>query len=180
MVDCDSIDDWVSLSINWHSYMSRCTTKPTKWLVRPAKTQISLGIRPVWAESSLFAWRHLWTLATYWAHSEDSDQTGQMPRLIWVFAGRTGQVVGFVVRSYMSHIMRKPVFWVVWPDKIQTGLLIYRSEQECWILDVATIVIKLHELHHEKTCFCHMRTTKVQISLRIRAVWSVLCYSLLW
>ena len=28
-------------------YMSRNTTKPTKWYVRPAKTQISLGIRQV-------------------------------------------------------------------------------------------------------------------------------------
>ena len=54
--------------------------------VRPAKTQISLGIRPVWSESSLSAWK---TLATHWAHSEDSDQTGLMPRLIWVFAWRT-------------------------------------------------------------------------------------------
>ena len=27
--------------------MSRIVTKPTKWRVRPAKTQISLGIRPV-------------------------------------------------------------------------------------------------------------------------------------
>ena len=26
--------------------------------------------------------------------------------------------------------------------------------------------------HHEKTCFCHMWTTKEQISLRIHAVWS--------
>ena len=28
-------------------------TKPTKVSVRPAKTQISLGIRPVWSESLL-------------------------------------------------------------------------------------------------------------------------------
>ena len=35
--------------------MSRSTTKPSKWPVRPAKTQISLGIRPVWSESSLCA-----------------------------------------------------------------------------------------------------------------------------
>ena len=28
-------------------------------------------------------------LATYWTHSEDSDQTGQMPRLILVFAEHT-------------------------------------------------------------------------------------------
>ena len=42
-----------------HCYMSRLMTKPTKWHVRPAKTQISLGIRPVWSESSLSAWRKL-------------------------------------------------------------------------------------------------------------------------
>ena len=39
--------------------------------VRPAKTQISLGIRPVWSESSLSAWRNLGPLATHLAHSED-------------------------------------------------------------------------------------------------------------
>ena len=33
--------------------MSHCTTKPTKWHVHPAKTQIRLGIRPVWSESSV-------------------------------------------------------------------------------------------------------------------------------
>ena len=57
--------------------------------VRPTKTQISLGIRPVWSESSLSAWRKLGSLATHWAHNEDSDQTGRMPWLIWVFAGHT-------------------------------------------------------------------------------------------
>ena len=60
--------------------------------VRPAKTQISLGIRPVWSESSLSAWRKLGSLATHWAHSEDSDQTGRMPRFIWVFADQTGRM----------------------------------------------------------------------------------------
>ena len=63
--------------------------KTNKVSVRPAKTQISLGIRPVWSESSL---------CTQWvaedprflhADSEDSDQTGQMPRLIRIFAGHT-------------------------------------------------------------------------------------------
>ena len=63
--------------------------KTNKVSVRPANPQISLGIRPVWSESSLSAWRQLASLATGWAHSEDSDQTGRMPRLIWVFAGRT-------------------------------------------------------------------------------------------
>ena len=69
--------------------MSRLMIKPTKWHVRPAKTQISLGICPAWSESSLSAWRKFGSLAAHWAHSKDSDQTGRMPRLIWVFAGRT-------------------------------------------------------------------------------------------
>ena len=54
--------------------MSHLVTKPTKWHVRSANTQISPGIRPVWSESSLFA---QWVA---WANSEDSDQTGRMPR----------------------------------------------------------------------------------------------------
>ena len=51
----------------------RLMTKPTKWYVRPAKTQISPYICPVWSEFSLSAWRKLGSLATHWAHSEDSD-----------------------------------------------------------------------------------------------------------
>ena len=46
-------------------------TKLIKWHVRPAKTKISLWIRPVWSESSLSAWRKLGSLATHWVHSED-------------------------------------------------------------------------------------------------------------
>ena len=72
-------------------------TKPTKWHVRPAKTQISLGIRPVSSESSLCA---QWVGEDPWflhADSEDSDQTGRMPRLICP-PGRTCHFVGFVMR----------------------------------------------------------------------------------
>ena len=56
------------------------------------------SIRPVWSES---------LLCTQWvakdpmlihADSEDSDQTERIPRLIWVFAGRTGHFVSFVMR----------------------------------------------------------------------------------
>ena len=75
--------------VSFFSYMSRLMTKPTKWHRRPAETQISLGIRRVWSESSLSAWRNLGSLAAHRAHSEDSDQTRRMPRLSWVFARRT-------------------------------------------------------------------------------------------
>ena len=47
--------------------------KTSKTTVRPAKTQISLGIRPVWAESSLCAqWVAKYPSFLH-ADSEDSD-----------------------------------------------------------------------------------------------------------
>ena len=62
------------------------------------KTQISLGIRPVWSESSLCIQYVAKNPRFLHADSEDSDQTGRMPRLIWVFAGHTSQFVGFDMR----------------------------------------------------------------------------------
>ena len=67
--------------------------KTNKMTMRPVKTQISLGIHPVWSEPSLFTWRKLGSLATHGAHSQYSDQSGWMPRLIWVFAGRTNHLL---------------------------------------------------------------------------------------
>ena len=80
-------------------YLSRLTIKPKKkWHARPAKTQNNLGIRPFWSESSLSTWGKLKSLAIIRAQSEAPDQTGWMPRLIWVFARRKGHFVGFVMR----------------------------------------------------------------------------------
>ena len=73
-------------------------TKPTKWHVRPAKTQISLGIHPVWSASSQCAQWVAEDPVFLHADSEGADQTGRMPRLIWIFAGRTDHFVGFVMR----------------------------------------------------------------------------------
>ena len=53
------------------------------------KTQISMGIRPVWSESLLCAQWVAKGSVFLQADSEDSDQTRRMRRLIWVFAGRT-------------------------------------------------------------------------------------------
>ena len=90
-------------------YLSCLISKLTKWHVCPVKTQISLGLHPVWPESSQSAWRKLGSLATQWVQSKDSDQTGLMPRLIWVFAGHTCHFVGFVMRRLISHYsMVKP------------------------------------------------------------------------
>ena len=71
--ECRLIQNRTAVINNWSydSYMNHLMTKPTKWHVRPAKTQISLGICPVWSDSSLSAWRKFGSLATHWAHSED-------------------------------------------------------------------------------------------------------------
>ena len=45
--------------------------KTNNMTVRPAKTQISLGIHPIWSESLLSAWRYIASSATHWAHCED-------------------------------------------------------------------------------------------------------------
>ena len=79
--------------------------------MRPAKTQISRDIRPVKPESLLWAQWVAKDPRFLHADSEDSDQTGRMPRLIWVFSGRTGHFVGFVLQrlkydqriSYVSN-----------------------------------------------------------------------------
>ena len=63
--------------------------KTNKMNVRLAKTQISLGIRPVWSESSLWAEWVAKDASFLLADSKDSDQTGRVPRLIRVFTGRT-------------------------------------------------------------------------------------------
>ena len=80
-----------------------------------AQQRLSLGIRLVWSESSLSPWRKLVSLAT--RYSEDSDQTGRMPRLIWVFGGRTvrSHFVGFVMRrlKFLSPKTTKSSTWYI-------------------------------------------------------------------
>ena len=58
--------------------------KTNKMGVRPPKTQISLGIRSVWSESSQCAQWVAEDQGFLHVDSEDSDQTGRMPRLIRV------------------------------------------------------------------------------------------------
>ena len=96
--------------------MSHRMTKATKWHVRPAKTRISLGIHPVWSESSLCAQWVGKDPDFLHADREDSDQTGRMPRLIWVFAGRTCHFVGFVMRQLKSQNFGHLNDWFDYPD----------------------------------------------------------------
>ena len=111
--------------------MKKARVLSYKMSVRPAKTQINLGIRPVWSESLLSAWRKLGSLATHWLHSEDSDQTGRMPRLIWVFAGRT--VILLVLSrggSYVNCIARKQHPEIFEPQHNKTNKMTYAPTED--------------------------------------------------
>ena len=92
-------------------YLSRNMTKSTKWYVRPAKTQISLAIRPVWSEPSLCAQWVAKGSVLLQADSETSGQSGRMHRLIWVVAGSTrhfvGSCCGSILAKQNSHLLGK-------------------------------------------------------------------------
>ena len=84
-------------------HLSSDMTKPTKWVCAQRT------LRSAWAsaqsdQSSLSTWRNLGSLATHWAHSEDSEQTRRIPRLIWVFAGRSHYVC-FVMSRLIYVLM---------------------------------------------------------------------------
>ena len=68
-----------------------------QWDMRPAKTQISLRIRAVWSESSLITCAFYSLRAIQRGLNENPCHTWWMYGLIWVFAGYTGLIVGFVV-----------------------------------------------------------------------------------
>ena len=73
--------------------------------VHRAKSQISLGIRSVWSESSLCTQWVAEDPSFLCADSEDSDQTRRITRLIWVFVGCTCHFVGFVMRQLVLFVI---------------------------------------------------------------------------
>ena len=100
--------------------------KTNKISVRPAKTQISLGIRPAWSESSLCVQWVAKGPRFLHADSEDSDQTGRMPRLIWVFAGCT---LTLLVLSCRGSFVR----WYGVTKEVYNYFLVWKQRAEnCW------------------------------------------------
>ena len=96
--------------------------KTNKMTVHPVKTQISLGIHPVWSVSSLCA---QWVAKdpVFLHPTAKTDQTGRMhpPSLIWVFAGHTCHLVGFVMWQLIMCLLIKPsIVWAVWTVTLKT------------------------------------------------------------
>ena len=122
-------------------------------------------LRSVWAsaqsyQSSLSARRKLGSLANHWAHSEDSDQTGRMPRLIWIFAGRT---VILLVLSWGGSF----------DSKLQSLVIQKKQQLNEWMCGLFGVPIRQkpksrvvqNEPRHEKTCLRGFRPGKTQTGL---------------
>ena len=122
--------------------------KTTKWHVRPAKTQISLGICPVWSESSLCSQWIAKDLIFLDADSKDSDPTGRMPRLIW--SSLDAHVILLVLSrggSYRYQIILSH-HWIT-PEH-----------------SLHPIVAQLDmQLFHLRTCFCTRKYFSHKISI---------------
>ena len=70
LAEADQTDSDVKGMLSfWHLSLSR--TKPAKWLMCIAMTQISLGICLDWSESLLSAWRRFGSLGTQKVQSKD-------------------------------------------------------------------------------------------------------------
>ena len=104
--------------------------KTNKMTVRPAKTQVSLGIRPIWSEPLLCA---QWVAQgpSFFMRTAKTDQTGWMPRLIWVFAGRTCHFVGFVTRRSI-YLWTEVLEIYYWGSFDQSNLLFCFCCFNCW------------------------------------------------
>ena len=120
----------------------------TKWSMRPAKTQISLHICILHSLTRVFA-----------VHYKDSQESkasacgqrrlGQLPSLIRVFAVCTGNFAGFAM------LLLK---WIWWTPTISKQFL---RSSSTGLQDT----INIWATSNEKTCLCHVRTKKAQISL---------------
>ena len=141
----------------------RDMTKPTKWLCAQRR------LRSDWAsaqsdQSSLSAWRKLGSLATHLAQIEDSDQTGRMPRLIWVFAGRT-------VTLLVCHVVAQIVLQCNTYRRI-------KDKQQCWFCPFNSLVCTVKDSFlsrlHIKLTPCEWQLPVMILSFRTDrgAVWS--------
>ena len=102
----------------WSIKMSRDMTKPTKWLCAQRRLRSAQSVQSLCCphEESF-----------HWAHSEDSDQTGRMPRLIGFFTGCTLTLLVLSCRGSFDCML--PPSKLVW------------IEEQVWWLQTTTMFL---------------------------------------
>ena len=110
------------MSISFRRYMSQQTNKMT---CAPSKDSDQPGHPPSLIRLFHVCLKNAWVPSYPLGAELRLDQTGRMPRLIWVFAGRTCHFLGFVMRPLIfivNHIQRIVI------ARFSTALLEYFPE----------------------------------------------------
>ena len=113
--------------------LSQLMTKPTKWYVRPAKTQISLSIHPIWSVFAVHmkkAWVLSYPLSVQWR----PIRLGKCPG--WSESSLVAcHFVGFVMRRFIccldSLMLIDVIFKSVcsWADRLESNLVTHLRRQ---------------------------------------------------
>ena len=143
--------------IAWNRQMSRDMTKPTKWLC------VHRRLRSVWAstqsdQSSLCAYWVAKDSSFLHVDSEDSDQTGWMPSLNWVFAGHTLILLVLSCRSsnilaniFAMHVLVAVLIFISITTKILMPSFVNFSPK-CWIWVKKKCLKKHHQFSINLLC----------------------------
>ena len=94
---------------SWLSQDSEKQIRATTWQNQQNDLCAQGRLRSVWSESLLCTQCVAKDPRFLHVDNEDSDQTGQMPRLIWVFAGRTLILLDLSCRGSYSEVLKTAV-----------------------------------------------------------------------
>ena len=165
--------------------MSRWMTKPRKWHAHPAKTQIGLGIRPVW---SVF----VVPMKKHWGLSYPMSPAKRLIRLdgcaCWSESSLGAHFILLVLLcrgSYQTFLWcwRCHIFWrfrqgMKQKNQIKIFLFLYLYFVIVFICFIIIrfclrlILFVIIGPRHDKTSKMSVRPAKTQINLSIRPVWS--------
>ena len=129
-------------------------TKPTKCLC--AQRRLKSAWASTQSDQSLLC--NQWVakdLSFLHVDSEDSDQTGRMPRLIRVFAGRTVILLVLSWCCSLKHETAKLIHSLHPVLEPEEKVLIHTSNYSCIPNNYFKMLI--FEPQHDKICSCHMR-----------------------
>ena len=117
-----------------------------------------LRLTSTWAsaqsdQSSLSTWGKLRSLSIIGAHREASDQTGWMPRLIWVFAGCKGHFVSFVMRRLIFYFVSRQQYWfllfrgILFPE-LPKKVRVFMYPCMCMLVSIYYVILTTVDASH--------------------------------
>ena len=153
-----------------HDKTNKMTCSPSKDLDQPEYPPSLIRVFAVHMKKSVLsllmsAQRRLWS---EWTDTVKTDQTGWMPRLIWVFAGRTSQSVGFGNSTVNSR-------WYTWAttrQNVSSGVSNQARHKPAFAATEASYSLEILAIESRDIILSKQWTKKALIRLRGCAGWS--------